>query len=79
MATIIEVKALIAKELEDLKAMSAEQYCADKVAEIYAKFNAEKDERIAKLEATLETLQEAEDKIFAEQEQEQENVEPQEA
>lgn len=67
MATIIEVRALIEKELEDLKAMNAEQYCADKVAEIYANFNAEKEARIGKLEATLETLVEAEEKIEAAQ------------
>lgn len=67
MATIIEVRALIEKELEDLKAMNAEQYCADKVAEIYANFNAEKEARIDKLEATLETLVEAEEKIEAAQ------------
>ena len=67
MATIIEVRALIEKELEDLKAMNAEQYCADKVAEIYANFNAEKEARISKLEATLETLVEAEEKIEAAQ------------
>lgn len=78
MATIIEVRALIEKELEDLRAMNAEQYCADKVAEIYANFNAEKDARISKLEATLETLQEAEEKILEAQSGE-EVEQPQEA
>ena len=63
MATILEVRAMIEQELNDLKSMDAEKFCADKVAEIYAQFNLERDANIKKLENTLETLDYAQQKL----------------
>lgn len=40
-------------EIEKLKALTAEEYCADAVAKIYADFEASREEKVKELETAL--------------------------
>lgn len=44
----------IKTEIEDLRTLTAEEYCKEQVALIYADFEASKEAKIAKLESALE-------------------------
>lgn len=54
-------------EIEKLKALTAEEYCADTVAKIYADFEASREEKVKELETALT--------IFAQYEIKEEPVE----
>lgn len=43
----------IKKEIEDLKNLNAQEYCAEAVAKVYADFEATRESEIAKLESAL--------------------------
>lgn len=47
----------IKKEIEDLKNLNAQEYCAEAVAKIYADFEASRESEIAKLESALSVFE----------------------
>ena len=47
----------IKADIEALKEMTAEEYCKDAVAKIYADFEASKEKKIADLETALEVYE----------------------
>ena len=47
----------IKKEIEDLKNLNAQEYCAEAVAKIYADFEATRESEIAKLESALSVFE----------------------
>lgn len=62
----------IKKEIEELKNLTAEEYCKEQVSQIYAEFEATKETEISKLENALEIFDKYQ--IVEEQEQEPQEV-----
>lgn len=52
---VVDVDKIYA-EIEALKTLNAEEFCADEVAKLYADFEASRDTKIADLEKVLELI-----------------------
>lgn len=47
----------IKSDIEELKNLSAEEYCREEVAKVYADFEASRERKIAELETSLEIFE----------------------
>ena len=52
---VVDVDKIYA-EIEALKTLNAEEFCADEVAKLYADFEASRDTKIADLEKVLDII-----------------------
>ena len=56
MVTVQSVKQMLVDELDKVKNLNAEEYCADKVKAIYDEFETNKNAQIAKLENAIDAI-----------------------
>lgn len=56
MVTVQSVKQMLVDELDKVKNLNAEEYCADKVKAIYDEFEINKNAQIAKLENAIDAI-----------------------
>ena len=69
MVTVQSVREMLVEELEKVKNLNAEEYCADKVKAIYDEFETNKNSQIAKLENAIEAIDVAYTKLEEAEEQ----------
>lgn len=69
MVTVQKVRQMLVDELEKVKNLDAEEYCADKVKAIYDEFETNKNAQITKLENAIDAIDVSYEKLVETEEE----------
>lgn len=73
MVTVDEIVKALEQELVDVESVNADEACKEEIENIYKRFYAEKDRKIAELNSAINSIQRVHDTLEAEQETETED------